>query len=167
MHIPAMAPRFVMPQTEPRAMRTVRRACIGLFCVHAAFAVWGMYRRIWQVLRVDVRASSTVLTPRSTVSYDVVTTGEVSNRIRLELVQGSHTETLMERRGRLSAINTYDPRLFEAAGQVEITPELLSRFAPGAATIRLIGFGGQKLLHVPPPRVRSLAVELPTPGPGS
>ena len=65
----------------------------------------------------------------------MVTSGETYNRILLELVQDGHAETLFERRGEVNAVNTNDPRVFDYAGTVTITPELLQPFAPGAATL--------------------------------
>jgi hypothetical protein len=75
-------------------------------------------------------------------------------------VQGTHTESLCEERSRVNAVNTYDPRVFDDARTMTVTPELLARFVPGPATLRLTGFGGEKLLRTPPPRVRELAVQL-------
>jgi hypothetical protein len=131
--------------------------------VYATLAAWGTFRRIWQVLRVDVAPSSTVLVPGSMVSIDVVTTGEVRNRILLELVQGSRARTLLDFQSRLSAVNTLDPRLFRYTPSVAITPDVLSQFDAGAATLRLTGFGGSKLLRVPPPRTREVSVQLGPP----
>jgi hypothetical protein len=153
-------PRFVMPQRESSVVRWVRHIAIAVMCMHVMVSCWSFYRRIWQVLRIEVSVSSPVLTPGSTVSYDVITSGETNNRIRLELVQGSHAETLLEHRGRVSSVSAYDLRLFQYTPTVSITAELLARFQPGPATVRLTAFGGQKLLRTPPPRVRELAVRL-------
>ena len=62
--------------------------------------------------------------------------------------------------GTFRRICTLDPRLFRYTPSVTITPEHLSRFHAGAATLRLTGFGGSKLLRVPPPRTRTMKVEL-------
>src|SRR4051812_28739333 len=143
----AATPRFAMPtRHDARAVTWVKRVLIGLFCVHFKLAAWDMYKRIWQVLRADLYVSSTTVKAGATVSYDVITTGETYNVIQLELVQGAHTETLLRQRARLQAIATYDPRVFQYTPTITITPELLNRFAPGPATLRLTGFGGQKLL---------------------
>lgn len=129
-------------------------------CIHVTLSAWSTYRRIWQVLRIDLHVSSPVLAPGETVTYDVVTSGETYNRILLELVQGTRAATLFERLSEVNAVNTYDPRVFDDAGTVTITPELLERFDPGAATLRLTGFGGPKFFRTPPPRVREFAVQL-------
>ena len=141
-------------------MSSVRRAMIVVAGAYFLVFCWSIFRRIRQVLRVEVTASSPVLTPGATVSYDVVTSGEVQNRILLELVQGTHSETLLERRSRVSTISALDLRLFQYTPTVVITPELLARFAPGPATLRLTGFGSQKLLRTPAARVRELSVSI-------
>jgi hypothetical protein len=128
-----------------------------LFC-------WSIYRRIWQVQRIDVIAPSPDLAPSSKVGYDVITSGEVRNLIRLELVQGDQRETLLEQRSDRNRISAYDPRWFHYKPTVTLGPEVISRFRAGPATLRLTVFGGQKLLHTPAPRMRELEVRV-VPGP--
>lgn len=149
-----------MPQHEPRVFRWLRRFAIVTVCIHSALFCWSIYRRIWQVQRIEVLAATTVLAPSATVGYDVVTSGEVRNLIRLELVQGAQHEILLEQRAGRNRISAYDPRLFRYTPRVTIGPERLSRFRAGPATLRLTVFGGQKLLHTPAPRVRELQVHL-------
>ncbi|HJQ19816.1 MAG TPA: hypothetical protein VJ867_05655, partial [Gemmatimonadaceae bacterium] len=81
---------------ESPVVQWVRRVLIAVACVHMVFFCWSIVRRLRQVMRIELDASSLVLAPGATVSYDVITSGEVRNRIRLELVQGSHTEVLQE-----------------------------------------------------------------------
>jgi len=157
----AMAFTGVMPrQEQPAAVVWVKRICIAAFAIHMVFFTWSIYRRIWQINRIDLTTSSSALASGTIVSYDVVTSGEVQNRIRLELVQGAHAEILREQLSRVSAISAYDPRLFRYQQAVHLTPELLGRFSNGPATLRLTGFGAQKLLHTPAPRIRELAVQV-------
>ena len=150
-----------MPQSESRVVLWVTRVLIALACMHVVLSCWSTYRRIWQVQRIELRVSSPMLAPGVTVSYDVITSGETRNRILLELEQGTQSETLMEQRARQNAVSAYDPRLFRYTPTVVITPELLARFTPGPATLRLTAFGGPKLLRTPPPRVRELQVTVP------
>jgi hypothetical protein len=145
---------------EPVAVLWVRRVCIAAFGLHMAFFTWSIYRRLRQIIHIEVTASSSVLTPGATVSYDVIASGEVRNRIRLELVQGTHSETLREELSRVNSISSYDPRIFRYIRTITVTPALLSRFEHGPATLRLTGFGSQKLLQTPAPRVRDLPVQI-------
>ena len=149
-----------LPQNEPRVFRWLRRFAITTLCIHLALSCWSLYRRIWQVQRIELLASASVLAPSAMVGYDVVTSGEVQNLIRLELVQGAQREILLEHRAGRNRISAYDPRLFRYTPKVTIGPEVLSRFRAGPAALRLTVFGGQKLLHTPVPRVRELQVSL-------
>ena len=155
---------LAMTLRESRVTLWVRRSMIAIAAIYACLFCWSMYRRIWQVLRIEPRATSTVLRPGATVGYDVVTSGEVVNVIRLELVQGARHEILLEQRSRLLAIDAFDVRVFRYTPTVSITASLLSRFQPGPATLRVTGFGAMKLLRTPRPRVAELRVQL-EPGP--
>ena len=145
---------------EPRAVARVRSALFAVALVYAVLAAWGMYRRIWQVQRIELSVAARTVSAGSTVAYDVMTSGEAQNLIRLELVQGAQSAVLVERRGRLSAINTIDPRLFRERGTAVVSARVLSGFAAGPAVVRLTVFGGQKLLRTPRPRIREYAVTL-------
>ena len=149
-----------MPRRESRVVLWVWRVMIAIACIHAVFFCWSIYRRIWQVQRIEVLAASTVLVPGAAVGYDVITSGETHNLIRLELVQGAQREILLEQRARVNSVSAYDPRIFRYTPTITITPGLLARFRTGPATLRVTAFGGQKLLHTPAPRVRELAVRL-------
>jgi hypothetical protein len=154
---------ILLPQDEPRVFRWLRRFTIVTLCIHLALFWWSIYRRIWQVQRIELVAPATVLVPPVTVGYDVITSGEVQNLIRLELIQGDQHEVLLEQRAKTNRISAYDPRLFRNTPRVTIGPELLSRFRAGPATLRLTVFGGQKLLHTPAPRLREIQVRLASP----
>jgi hypothetical protein len=149
-----------MARRESRIVRLVRRGTIAVACIYAVSFSWSIYRRINQILRIEVRVTSVALMPGSRVGYDVITSGEVQNRIRLELVQGARSEVLHEQRANVNRISGLDPRVFRYTPTVAITPVLLARFRPGPATLRVTGFGGQKLLRTPAPRVRELQVRL-------
>lgn len=150
----------VLAPRESRVVLYLRRILIAVACLYFVSFCWSIYRRIWQVLRIEARASSLVLTPGSTVGYDVVTSGEVPNQIRLELVQGTQNVVLFEQRAQQHRVRSIDPRIFRHTPTVAITPALLAQFQPGPATLRVTGFGGQKLLRTPPARVRELQLQL-------
>jgi hypothetical protein len=149
-----------MAQRESRVVLHVRRAMIAVACLYFVSFWWSMYRRIWQVLRIEARATSLVLVPGSRVGYDVITSGEVHNRLRLELVQGERHEILIEQLSDRNKVRSLDPRVFRYTPTITITPAILARFEPGPATLRVTGFGAQKLLRTPAPRVRDLRVRL-------
>ena len=149
---------------DPRFQQWGRCFAIGLICFHACLWPWELYRRIWQVLRADLLVSSDVLTPGATIAIDVVTSGEVQNRIVLELVQEMRRETLLEFRGELNRMNVYDVRTYRYTPTIRLTSDVLASFKPGPAVVRLTGYGGMKLLRTPPPVVRQQRVMVPGPG---
>lgn len=119
-----------LARRESSVVLRVRQAMIVVACIYAVFFSWSSYRRIRQVLRIEVRAGSLVLAPGSTVGYDVVTSGKVPNRIRLELVQDGRSEVLLEQHASVSRVSALDPRVFRYAPTVTITPVLLARLHP-------------------------------------
>jgi hypothetical protein len=149
-----------MARREARAVRLVRRVAIVVACLYVVSFSWSIYRRIEQIMRIEPTASSFVLVPGSTVGYDVVASGEVHNRIRLELVQGARSLVLLEQRASVNGVSGLDPRVFRYTPTLTVTPALLAHFHPGPATLRVTGYGGMKLLRTPAPRVRQLEVRL-------
>jgi hypothetical protein len=135
-----------------------RRVAIGMIGIYICLLPWEMYRRIWQIHRADISVSSATLAPGTTVSIDVVTSGEVRNRVVLELIQDQQRHTLLEFHGELNRMNMWDVRTYRYERTVTLTREVLARFKPGAAVIELTGYGGTKLLRTPPPVVRQQQV---------
>jgi hypothetical protein len=149
-----------MARRESPSVRFVRRLSIALACLYGVLFWWNMVARIRQVLRIEVRISSTVLTPGSTIGYDIITSGEVPNRLVLELVQGEQREVIFEQHAGSHRMRAIDPRVFRYTPTVTLTPAQLSRFQVGPAIVRATGYGEQKLLRTPAPRVREMAVLL-------
>jgi hypothetical protein len=152
--------RAMVRLPDSRFQKWGRRLAIGLICVHVALLPWELYRRIRQVLRADLVVSSEALGPGATVSIDVVTSGEIRNRIVLELVQDRQRQILLEFHGELNRSNVYDVRTYRYTRTATLTPELLARFKPGPAVVSLTGYGGMKLLRTPSPVVQEQRVTL-------
>jgi hypothetical protein len=146
-----------MPRAESGTVMWIRRVLLTLVTVHLVFAAWTIVRRLRQVFTIEVR-SPAVLATGVTVGLDAITSGTSRNRLRLELVQGARTATLLEVRSPQNDIVVYDPRLFRERPRVHLTPELLAGFSPGPATLRATGFGNMQLLHVPGPRTHEFPV---------
>jgi hypothetical protein len=149
-----------LPRDESPVFRWLRRATITIVCVHVTVSCWSTYRRIWQVQRIEVIATATTLHPSAVIGYDVITSGEVHNLVRFELVQGARHEILREWLTGRNRVSAYDPRLFHYTRRDTIGLDVISRFRPGPAVLRLTVFGGRKLLRTPAPRVRELQVQI-------
>ncbi len=151
---------FLMPRRESRVFRWLWRITLVTACAHAALFCWSIYRRLWQVQRIEIVSPPTSIAAGTTIELDVITSGEVQNLIRLELVRGERHEVLYERRAQVNRFSAYDPRLFRYRPVITIAAEPLARLGAGAATLRLTVFGGQKLLQTPKARVREVQVQL-------
>lgn len=149
-----------MARRESPTVRYARRLSIGVACIYGVLFWWNMVARIRQVMHIEARVSSMTLTPGATVGYDIITSGEVPNRLVLELVQGERREILFQQRAGFHRIRAIDPRVFRYTPTVTLTPARLSGFETGPATVRVTGYGEQKLLRIPAPRVREVAVLL-------
>src|SRR4051812_40032201 len=121
----------VLSRRESPAVRYVRRISITVACVYGVLFWWNMFARIRQIIRIEASVPSTVLAPGSTIGYDIVTSGEVPNRLVLELIQGERKEILIEQHGRFHRIRAIDPRVFRYTPSVTLTPAILSRFQAG------------------------------------
>ena len=150
--------RAASQMPAPRFQQWARRVAVALICFHACLWPWELYRRIWQVLRADLVVSADVLTPGATISIDVVTSGEVRNRIVLELAQETRQQTLLELHGDLNRMNVYDVRTYRYTRTVTLSSNVLAGFKPAPAVVTLTGYGGMKLLRTPPPVVRQQRV---------
>src|ERR1700750_2822579 len=111
-----------LARRESRAVRYVHRLSIAVACVYGVLFWWNMVARIRQVMRIEARVSSTVLTPGATVGYDIITSGEVPNRLVAELRQGAPRKTLFGPRPRFHRKRAIDPRVFHYTPTVTLTP---------------------------------------------
>ncbi len=160
----ARTPRY---RFDPRfgALTPFERACrnvaVAVFLVNLVLALVSGHRAIWQVQRLDVRASDAVLRPGVRLSAAIRSSGRAPTAVRLELVQGSHAELLAEQElpGNRNPAMNFLPRRDSVA--VIATAALLARFQPGTAVLRATGLGSSQWLRVPPPEVREVAAEIP------
>ena len=139
-------------------MAVLRRVVIVLFSVHVVLGLWSGYRAIVQVFRLDLRVPQPVLRAGSSVGYDVVSSGRVPVRVRLELIQGTIAETLAVMRVRDGTIAGYDPRIQKGAQTVRLSDGQLARFSAGPAVVRATAIGSSQWLRTPPPTVREAPV---------
>lgn len=110
--------------------------------------------------RIELTSVPAVVRPGVEIGYDVITSGEVDNLIRLELVRGPKSVVLDDRWSAVNHLNTLDPRLFRYRPTVRVDSAALSALGAGPAILRLTVFGNRKLLRVPRSRVREREVRI-------
>jgi hypothetical protein len=133
---------------------------LGLVTVHLVLAAISGYRAIVQIYRVDVSAPPRAIRTGDVVSASIVSSGRTEADVQLELIQGTHAETLGVRYLPRNREGVYDFRPQRAALSATLSAERLARFHAGAASLRATGYGSRQWLRVPPPVVREVAVQL-------
>ena len=145
---------------ESRPLALLRRATLVFV---GAFLIIGMvsaYRAWVQVRQLELKTSETTLRNGSTVETEVVSSGRTTVDVRLELIQGTHSETLGVLKVRGNELGFFDPRSKQATQKVTISNDVLTRFHPGEAQLRATAIGRHQWMRLPPPVVRELHVEI-------
>lgn len=147
-----------LPDARPVAvMKRVLAIPLALFVVTAAISG---HRAYYQVRSLEVELTEAVLREGSVIGVEVTGSGRTTIDVRLELIQGAHSETLAVQRVRGNDWPVFDPRPTSGSQSVALTPELLSRFADGPASLRATATGRPQWTRLPPPTVRESAVEI-------
>ena len=146
--------------SEPPSMRVLRWIVLPVLAVHLVLVTFSGYRAIWQIRRLDLRASGNVLYPGDTVGFVLESWGRTEADAQLELIQGTVSETLATRFLPRNTNASYDPRPQRGSASVVLTPAMLTRFGPGEAILRATGYGSAQWLRTPPPKVREQHVQL-------
>jgi hypothetical protein len=145
---------------DPRPIVLMKRAIMVLLAICLVTAVDSGYRAYVQVRSLEIHLKDSVLRSDSVIQTTVVCSGRTFVDVRLELVQGTHAETLAVQRVPGNDWASIDPRPQRASQNVVITPEVLARFRAGEARVRAIAIGRPQWLRLPPPTVRETTVTI-------
>lgn len=149
-----------LPNREARPLAWLRRATIffvGAFLILGAVSA---YRAWVQVRQLDLKTSEQTLRNGSTIETAVLSSGRATVDVRLELIQGTRSETLGVLHLRGNEFGFLDPRAKQASQKVAIGSDVLTRFQPGEAQLRATAIGRPQWGRTPPPVVRELRVEI-------
>jgi hypothetical protein len=147
-----------LPESRPTVL--LKRAVLVLLAACLVTGFVSAYRAYYQVRWLELRLAESVLREGSVVEVAVSGSGRTSIDVRVELIQGTHSETLSVRSMRGNEWAAFDPRPRTASQSVVLTPEQLSRFRNGAASVRATATGRPQWTRLPPPTVREAAVEV-------
>lgn len=128
-----------------------------------AYLVIGLiagYRAWYQVHSLDLTTSEPTLRSGSPITTRVVTYARTPVTVKLELIQGTHSEVLATRGVRSNDWSFFDPRPQQATQTVVLNSEALAHFQTGPAQLRATATGRPQLSRLPPPMVRELSVEI-------
>lgn len=130
--------------------------------VLGAFLVIGMiaaYRAWFQVKSLELQSTDSILRPGSSIQTTVVSYARTPVDVRLELIQGTHSETLAVQHVPDNDWAFFDPRTRQGSQSRVLTPDVLKRFDAGKAHIRATAIGRPQWMRLPPTVVRELVVE--------
>jgi hypothetical protein len=140
---------------------TVRKIILITLAIHLVIGAMAANRAWVQVRRLDVKLGDLVLRGATTARVDVVSTGRVPVRLSLELIQGTHAETVAVALVRPNANPFWDPRNKPDSMSAVVSPAVLSHFASGPMLVRATARGAPQWMREPPPLVRDVSVEIP------
>lgn len=148
------------PSEVSRSIVLLKRTILAFLAVNLVVALLSGHRAYFQVRSLELSSPEHIPHGGLTIETSVVTSGRTFVDLKLEMIQGAHTEPLAARQVMKNRFASYDPRTQRAALTVTLTPELLARFEDGPARVRATATGSAQWLRVPPPEVREIAVEL-------
>ena len=77
-----------------RWMTVMKRVCVPLLTLYLIIGAISAYRAWYQIRRLSLSVSNPVLRPGSAVDYSVVSYARTTLDVRVELIQGAHTELI-------------------------------------------------------------------------
>lgn len=149
-----------LPIQDARPISLLKKAVWPVLALCLVTALASGYRAYYQVLGLELQLTETTLGDGSAFQVALVGSGRTTVEVRVELIQGAHSETLAVQQVRGNDWASFDPRPRRASQRVLLTPEQLARFQNGPATVRATATGRPQWLRLPPPTVREAAVEI-------
>lgn len=143
-----------------RPLVFLKRACLVLLSIYLAVGLMAAYRAYYQVRSLELQSGDSTLRVGSGIKTTVISYARTPVEVRLELVQGTHAETLAVQHVPDNEWAFLDPRSRQASQTAVLTSEILKRFEAGKAQLRATATGRPQWMRLPPPVVRELAVEI-------
>ena len=149
-----------LPNREARPLTLLRKGTVVFVGAFLLIGMVSFYRAWVQVRQLELKTSEGSLRSGSTVETEVVVSGRTIVDVQLELIQGTHSETLGVLNVPGNEFAFFDPRPKQASKKVSINNDILSRFHDGEARLRATAIGREQLSRLPPPVVREVRVDI-------
>ena len=164
------------PSRRPLVFVLLKRLCLVVLSAYLVIGLISAYRAWYQVKSLDLRlqGSGSVSVPNdpraesvtdvangSVFEADLVSYARTHIDVRMELVQGTNSETLAFGTLPGNQWGFWDPRTRQRSFKTVLTDEVLNHFQPGRAKLRATAIGRHQWMRLPPPVVREITVELP------
>lgn len=145
---------------DPLPLALLKKALLFLLALFLIIGLISSHRAYFQVRSLDLYVSEPTLHNGSDIRAAVVSSGRTYVDLKLELIQGAHTETLGTQRVLSNEYGFLDPRTQKATLTITLTPDTLARFQSGPAQLRATAYGHSQWTRTPPPVVREQALEI-------
>lgn len=145
---------------DPRSMVVVRWLILVVAVPFFLVDGFAIYRRLTQLRRLEVQVDDAELRAGSAVILEASSWATTVMTVRLELVQGARSETLLLHKLPPNREATLDPRPRNARLRVVLTADQLARYAAGEAVLRATATWRAQLLRKSRPVVREVAVRI-------
>ena len=142
---------------DARPILWLKRAFAVIIIAFLAIGMVSAHRAYFQVRSLELNAPQQ-LTDGSVVETSVVSSGRTAVDVVVDLIQGTHSERVLKLHLSGNELGFFDPRKRYGSDSVTLTPELLSKFEPGAARLRSVATGRHQWFRLPPPTVREFEV---------
>jgi hypothetical protein len=146
------------PKVVPTLL-LLKRACFVFLGAYLLIGIISAYRAYYQIHSLAI-ASDATLQRGSAIQTTVVSYARTPVDVRLELIQGTHSEILAMQGVPGNDWGFWDPRSRKASQTAVLTEETLTRFTPGTAQLRATAIGRPQWTRLPPPVVRELTVKI-------
>ena len=142
---------------DARPILWLKRVFAVIIIAFLAIGMVSAHRAYFQVRSLELNAPQQ-LTDGSVVETSVVSSGRTAVDVVVDLIQGTHSERVLKLRLSGNELGFFDPRKRHGSDSVILTPEILSKFQPGAARLRSVATGRHQWFRLPPPTVREFDV---------
>ena len=144
---------------DARPIAWLKRGTVAVFAALLVMGGLSTHRAYFQVRNLKVKAPQ-LLMDGSVVEVAVVCSGRNRVGVEAELIQGEHSEALLNFRVPGNNLAFFDPRAQHATQTAVLNTETLDRFQPGAAVLRVVATGRPQWGRTPPPTIRELPVTI-------
>jgi hypothetical protein len=144
---------------DARPILWLKRVFAAVIAVYVGVGLVSAHRAYIQVRSLEFNAPVT-LSSGTVVETLLVSSGRTTVDVEVDLIQGAHTERLFTMQLRGNQWGFWDPRARHGSSSLILTPEMLSKFEPGAARLRSVATGRPQWTRLPPPTVHEREVEI-------
>jgi len=144
---------------DARPILWLKRGFVFVIVALLVIGAVSSHRAYFQVRSLELSAPHT-LSVGSLVNTSVVGSGRTQVDVEVDLIQGTHSERLLNLHLTGNELAFFDPRTQHGSDSVAITAEMLSKFQPGPARLRAVATGREQWTRLPPPTVREMEVVL-------